>query len=114
MALQAASQPNILFFHVDNISVGDFGCYGGAYPAAPVELYQKTEHGWRHWKDISIAKFLSIDVPTAIAAGGNVGNLLDAKNMQQRAPPWDLEPLETSTIEQALVAIGFKEEPPKE
>jgi len=26
------NKPNILFFHVDNISVGDFGCYGGAYP----------------------------------------------------------------------------------
>ena len=25
-------QPNILMFHVDNVSVGDFGCYGGAYP----------------------------------------------------------------------------------
>jgi arylsulfatase len=25
------SRPNIMF-HVDNISVGDFGCYGGAYP----------------------------------------------------------------------------------
>jgi arylsulfatase len=24
-------KPNILMFHVDNISVGDFGCYGGAY-----------------------------------------------------------------------------------
>jgi hypothetical protein len=30
MAPQAANMPNILFFHVDNISVGDFGCYGGA------------------------------------------------------------------------------------
>lgn len=27
-----SSRPNILMFHVDNISVGDFGCYGGAYP----------------------------------------------------------------------------------
>ena len=26
------NEPNILMFHVDNISVGDFGCYGGAYP----------------------------------------------------------------------------------
>ncbi|MGD9072410.1 MAG: hypothetical protein PVI69_11640 [Desulfobacterales bacterium] len=26
------TKPNILFFHVDNISHGDFGCYGGAYP----------------------------------------------------------------------------------
>jgi len=32
MAQPAANKPNILFFHVDNISVGDFGCYGGAYP----------------------------------------------------------------------------------
>ena len=32
MAPQASNKPNILFFHVDNISVGDFGCYGGAYP----------------------------------------------------------------------------------
>ena len=24
-------RPNILMFHVDNVSVGDFGCYGGAY-----------------------------------------------------------------------------------
>jgi arylsulfatase len=32
MAPQAANKPNILFFHVDNVSVGDFGCYGGAYP----------------------------------------------------------------------------------
>lgn len=32
MAPQAANKPNILFFHVDNISVGDFGRYGGAYP----------------------------------------------------------------------------------
>ena len=27
-----SGQPNILMFHVDNVSVGDFGCYGGAYP----------------------------------------------------------------------------------
>ncbi len=27
-----ANKPNILMFHVDNVSVGDFGCYGGAYP----------------------------------------------------------------------------------
>ena len=27
-----AKKPNILFFHVDNTSVGDWGCYGGAYP----------------------------------------------------------------------------------
>ena len=26
------SLPNILYFHMDNVSVGDFGCYGGAYP----------------------------------------------------------------------------------
>jgi len=26
-----SNKPNILFFHVDNISQGDFGCYGGAY-----------------------------------------------------------------------------------
>ena len=27
-----ASKPNIIFFHLDNVSHGDFGCYGGAYP----------------------------------------------------------------------------------
>ena len=27
-----SNKPNILMFHVDNVSVGDFGCYGGAYP----------------------------------------------------------------------------------
>jgi arylsulfatase len=32
MAPHVANKPNILFFHVDNVSVGDFGCYGGAYP----------------------------------------------------------------------------------
>jgi arylsulfatase len=32
MAKQEPKKPNILLFHVDNISVGDFGCYGGAYP----------------------------------------------------------------------------------
>ena len=31
--VQAADKlPNILYFHVDNTSVGDWGCYGGAYP----------------------------------------------------------------------------------
>ncbi len=25
-------RPNILFFHLDNVSQGDFGCYGGAWP----------------------------------------------------------------------------------
>ncbi|MDJ0496445.1 MAG: sulfatase-like hydrolase/transferase [Acidimicrobiia bacterium] len=25
-------RPNILFFHIDNVSQGDFGCYGGAWP----------------------------------------------------------------------------------
>ena len=25
-------KPNIVFFHLDNVSHGDFGCYGGAYP----------------------------------------------------------------------------------
>ena len=24
--------PNILFFHIDNVAQGDFGCYGGAFP----------------------------------------------------------------------------------
>jgi arylsulfatase A-like enzyme len=32
MPHQESKKPNILFFHVDNISVGDLGCYGGAYP----------------------------------------------------------------------------------
>jgi arylsulfatase len=32
MPQQESNKPNILFFHVDNVSVGDFGCYGGAYP----------------------------------------------------------------------------------
>jgi len=32
MSQPELAKPNILFFHVDNISVGDFGCYGGAYP----------------------------------------------------------------------------------
>jgi arylsulfatase len=27
-----SDKPNILFFHVDNVSQGDFGCYGGAFP----------------------------------------------------------------------------------
>lgn len=27
-----AKKPNILYFHIDNTSVGDWGCYGGAYP----------------------------------------------------------------------------------
>ncbi len=32
-SVQAADKkPNILYFHVDNTSVGDWGCYGGAYP----------------------------------------------------------------------------------
>ncbi len=25
-------RPNILYFHIDNVSQGDFGCYGGAFP----------------------------------------------------------------------------------
>ncbi len=29
---KARKLPNILFFHVDDTSVGDWGCYGGAYP----------------------------------------------------------------------------------
>jgi arylsulfatase len=32
MAQQRSQKPNILFFHMDNVSIGDFGCYGGAYP----------------------------------------------------------------------------------
>lgn len=27
-----ADRPNILFFHIDNISQGDLGCYGGGFP----------------------------------------------------------------------------------
>jgi arylsulfatase len=27
-----ADKPNILYFHMDNVSHGDFGCYGGAFP----------------------------------------------------------------------------------
>jgi len=26
-----ATKPNIVFFHLDNVSLGDFGCYGGAH-----------------------------------------------------------------------------------
>ena len=29
---QVSDRPNILFFHIDNISQGDFGCYGGGFP----------------------------------------------------------------------------------
>jgi hypothetical protein len=29
-----AQKPNILYFHVDNTSVDDWGCYGGAYPGS--------------------------------------------------------------------------------
>ena len=29
-----SNSPNILIFHVDNINVGDFGCYGGLIRAA--------------------------------------------------------------------------------
>jgi sulfatase-like protein len=32
MTNQGLQKPSILFFHMDNVSVGDFGCYGGAYP----------------------------------------------------------------------------------
>jgi len=28
MAQEQSKRPNILYFHVDNIGVGDFGCYG--------------------------------------------------------------------------------------
>ena len=27
-----SDRPNILFFHLDNVSQGDFGCYGGGFP----------------------------------------------------------------------------------
>jgi arylsulfatase len=30
--MSAHNKPNVLFFHIDNVGVGDFGCYGGAYP----------------------------------------------------------------------------------
>jgi hypothetical protein len=39
MPQQEVKKPNILFFHVDNISVGDFGCCGGADP-----IGAKTPH----------------------------------------------------------------------
>ena len=31
LAQPASQRPNILFFHVDNTGVGDWGAYGGAY-----------------------------------------------------------------------------------
>jgi len=34
-----SNKPNLLIFQVDNVGVGDFGCYGGAYP-----LGAKTPH----------------------------------------------------------------------
>jgi hypothetical protein len=43
MPPQESKKPNILYFHVDNISVGNFGCYGGAYPIGP-----KTPNIERH------------------------------------------------------------------
>jgi hypothetical protein len=33
--LTMATRPNILMFHVDNVSVGDFGCYGARIRSAP-------------------------------------------------------------------------------
>lgn len=38
-AVARRGKPNILMFHVDNVSIGDFVCYGGAYP-----LGAKTPH----------------------------------------------------------------------
>ncbi|MBC8253608.1 MAG: hypothetical protein H8E35_06220 [Ardenticatenia bacterium] len=34
-----SKKPNILIFHVDNVSQGDFGCYGGA-----IALGAQTPH----------------------------------------------------------------------
>lgn len=29
--MASSIKPSILFFHIDNVSQGDFGCYGGAF-----------------------------------------------------------------------------------
>jgi hypothetical protein len=84
-------------------------------PMAPIELYQKTEQTetkqtWQFWANVSIPVFLSYDVPTAIASGGRVHDLVAARNKQRRPPPWDMEPLETDTVEQALAAVGFNQD----
>ena len=32
MEVDVSGRPNVLFFHIDNISQGDIGCYGGGFP----------------------------------------------------------------------------------
>jgi hypothetical protein len=74
----------------------------------PISLGYRTEQkNWEHHGDISISTFLSFDIQTAIAAGGSIDDLLASK--KRRPLKWDMEPLETDTVEQALRTVGFKE-----
>jgi hypothetical protein len=75
----------------------------------PISIGYRTEQkNWEHCGDISISTFLSFDIRTAIAAGGSIDDLIASK--KRRPLKWDMEPLETDTIEQALRTVGFTKE----
>ena len=67
-------------------------CMSADNPTVSIELYEKikkaeTREVRGNHTRISIAEFLSLDVPTAIAAGGSLHDLLTAKKKERRLAP---------------------------
>jgi hypothetical protein len=58
--------------------------------------------------ELSISTFLSLDVEKAIVKGGTFDDLIQSKRVTSVvSPTWDMEPLETETIEQAMATLGL-------
>jgi hypothetical protein len=86
-------------------------------PGAPIMLIRRHVENdgseyWSEWGSISIQDFLSFDITAAIAAGGTIGDLMRTQN-KRRPPRWDMEPLETVPLDEALSAIGWDSSAPQ-
>ena len=75
-------------------------------PSKPIVLYDKMDH--HKFCELSISTFLSLDVEKAIVKGGTLDDLIQSKRVTSVvSPKWDMEPVETETIEQAMAILGL-------
>jgi len=75
-------------------------------PSKPIVLYDKMDH--HKFCQLSISTFLDLDVEKAIVKGGTLDDLIHSKRATSVvSPKWDMEPVETETIEQAMAILGL-------
>jgi hypothetical protein len=75
-------------------------------PSKPIVISDKMDH--HRFCKLSISTFLDLDVEKAIVKGGTLDDLMHSKRVTSVvSPKWDMEPVETETIEQAMAALGL-------